>query len=118
MFAQKDGEDHDRQQEQCGACGDGGPVFATRADDGGDEGRGGLGGAAREEDREGVFVPCEDQAENRGGGDAGGGLGKDDFVEGLEAGVAVDQGCFFVFDGDSSMKPFSSQTESDRFTAV
>ena len=70
--------------------GDRGPVLAALADDDRDEGRRGLRLAAGEQHRERVFVPGEDQAEDRGGDDAGGGLRQHHLAEGLQAGVAVD----------------------------
>jgi hypothetical protein len=100
VFAQKDGEDHDRHEEQRGPGGDGGPVFAARADDGGDEGWRGLGGAGGQQGDKGIFVPSEDQAEDRGRGDAGGGLWQHDLVEGLEPRVTVDQGRFLILHRD------------------
>mmetsp|Transcript_127 Transcript_127/g.403 ORF Transcript_127/g.403 Transcript_127/m.403 type:complete len:208 (+) Transcript_127:797-1420(+) len=100
VFAQQDGKDHHGQQEDGGACRHGGPVEAAHADDGRDEGRCGLCRAGGQQDREGVFVPGKDQAEDRGGGDAGGRLRQDHFVEGLKPCVAVDQCRLFVFAGN------------------
>jgi hypothetical protein len=68
----------------------------AHADDGRDEGRGGLRGARRQQHGKGVLVPSEDQAEDRRRSDAGGGLRQHDLVEGLEARVAVDQRRFLV----------------------
>ena len=63
----------------------------ARADLRGDEGRRRLGAAVGHDQREGVFVPGGDEAEHRGGRDAGRRLGQHDLEEGLHARVAVDQ---------------------------
>ena len=56
--------------------------------------------ARGQQDREGVFVPSKDQAEDGGGHDAGHGLRQHHFAKGLQAGVAVDHGGLFVFARD------------------
>src|ERR1700681_2954942 len=76
MSAQQYGEAQDRDKKQRRGGGDRGAGLTALADDEGNEGRHGLRLAARKQNREGIFVPGEDQAEDRGGRDAGGGLRK------------------------------------------
>ena len=100
MAAQQDGEAQDRNEEQRGRGRDRGPVLAALADDEGDEGRHRLRVAAGEQNREGIFVPGEDQAEDRSCGDAGRRLRKHDLEEGLKARVAIDHRRLFVLARD------------------
>ena len=65
VFAQQDGKDHHRQQEQRGPGGYGGPVLAANPKDRGDERRGRLRRARGQQEGKGIFVPGKDQAKDR-----------------------------------------------------
>ena len=97
MLPEQDGEDADRDQEQRRPGRDRRPVLPAFADDEGDEGRHGLRLAGGEEHGEGVFVPGEDQAEDRRRGNAGRRLRQHNLDEGLQARIAVDHRRFLVF---------------------
>src|SRR3984885_4840420 len=71
MLAQQNGEQDDRDDEESGGGRDRRPILAAFADDEGNERRHGLRVAAGEENGEGVFVPRENQTEDRGRGDPG-----------------------------------------------
>jgi len=60
-------KNHDRYQEERRAGGYRGPVLSALADDDRNEGRRGLRVAGGQKHRERVFIPGENQAEDRGG---------------------------------------------------
>jgi hypothetical protein len=97
VLAQQDREGDDRDQKQRRSGGDCRPVLAAFADDKGDEGRRSLRLTGSEEYGERIFVPGEDQAEDRCRGDAGSSLRQHDLAECLQARIAVDHCGFFVF---------------------
>ena len=100
MLAQQHREYDDRYQKQRRAGGDRGPVLPALADDDRNEGRRRLRIAGGQEHREGVFVPGEDQAEDRGCRDTRRCLRQHHLHEGLKAGIAVDHGRFLVLARD------------------
>ena len=95
-----DGEDHDRRQKERRRRGDRRPVLAALADDERDEGRHRLRVAARQQESERIFVPGEDEAEDRRRRDAGDGLRQHRLAEGLQPRVAVDERRLLVFARD------------------
>ena len=100
MPPEQHGEHQDRHQEQGRAGTDGGPVHAALADDRRNEWGRRLGAARGQEHREGIFVPGEDQAENRGGRNARRRLRQHHLPEGLEPRIAVDHRRFLIFARD------------------
>ena len=93
-------EHDDRHQEQRRAGGHRGPVLPALADDDRNEGRRRLRVAGGQKHREGVFVPGEDQAEDRGRRDSRRRLRQHHLHEGLKARIAVDHRRFLVLARD------------------
>src|SRR5258705_10676823 len=97
MAAEEDGEAKDRNEKQRRRGGGRRPILATLADDERDEGRHRLRVTAGEQNREGIFVPGEVQAKDRGCRDTGLRLRKHHLDNGLSArDVVAHMGIFIL----------------------